>query len=64
MPRQIQISEIENGWLVMTAPEAPKLSRANGQEQQAQQQPVTQFCEDHDAVTNYIKSFFPIKIIS
>lgn len=53
----IQITEIENGFLVMT-PLRPAVVKHMNQPPQ-QPEPVVQFCADKDAVCNYIQTVLP-----
>jgi len=55
MKRQIHITEIENGWLVMTPPKVQTIKFANSPEGQAdQQQADTHYCSDLDDVAEYL----------
>lgn len=59
MKLQAQLSGIENGVLVMTAPRQQVLSsRQSATEQQHQQQPTTKFCADEEALIDYIRELY------
>ncbi len=57
-----QITEIENGYLVMTAPKQPAIHSRNQQPEQ-QPQPVTTFCADYAAVCEALKAQFPPTLV-
>jgi hypothetical protein len=57
MKRQIHITEIENGWLVMTPTKVPAIKFTNSLDgQAAQQQADTHYCLDLDDVADYLKT--------
>lgn len=60
MQLQIQISGIENGVLVMTAPKQQIIGR--NQQPEQQQIPTTQYCEDFDSLVAYLKNVWPITV--
>ncbi len=49
---QIQITEIDNGWLVGTPPQMNKIT-------QQQTDPHVIYCEDYSAVCQALKQFWP-----
>lgn len=52
---QFNISQIENGWVVAYV----KVSALNNQPEQ-----VMNFCEDYAAVCEYLKSIWPVIVVS
>lgn len=63
MKKQIQITQIENGWLV-AHPDYASISKMvmhpNSPNQQ-QPQGVAMFCEDYEAVSEYLKTIMVIE---
>jgi hypothetical protein len=57
---EIQLKQVENGWLVVSAPNEPVDERIPPQ-MRTPPSPVIHFCHDYDEVCTYIKAFFPIK---
>ena len=53
--KQIHITQIANGWLVMTPPKPNQLTFTQAQALEPAQQPITTYCEDMDAVCNYLQ---------
>ena len=53
---QINISDIINGYLVMTPPKPATIKFANQQQAQEQQAPLVMFCDNTDEVCAYIKT--------
>lgn len=55
--KQVMIVGIENGWLVQVAPPVKLIQGA----QQTQQQPLTTYCADYDAVCECLKDILVIE---
>ena len=58
---QIQLTTVQNGWLVASPPDMSKVNVRNHSPEQLQQMaqtPEITFCEDYDAVCVHLKRFF------
>lgn len=57
---QIQITQVNNGYLVATPTEVPQNSRLSVEQRAAiAQQPTVHYCYDYNEICDYIKAFFP-----